>query len=79
MLAILLWLLSLVLGAVLLYWIITGAINFSAVASIRNKLSSMKNQQSSQHTELMRQMREMQLLMKEQNELLREFAYREKH
>jgi len=79
MFVLLLWVLSLVLGAVLLYWIITSAINFSAVGELHNKLSYMKNQQSSQHSELMIQLREMQLLMKEQNELLREFAYREKH
>jgi len=76
MLAIFLWIFSLVVGALILYWIITSAINYSVIAAIHEDRRHSSKIQADQHKEMMTQMHDMRLLMREQNELLKEIASR---
>lgn len=77
MLAILLWLFSLIIGGLILYWIINSAINYSVIASLNEELRHMASDQKQQQREMMAQMREMQLLMREQNDLIKGMSSKE--
>ena len=76
MFVIFLWIFFLVVGALILYWIITSAINYSVIGAIHEERRHSAKIQADQHKEIMAQMHEMRLLMREQNELLKTIASR---